>query len=95
MMETVDFGGFVTKKMTVKPGSKLYVYSDGCVEIYKTDKTDWTFGEFVDLMIGYAKTDPKPDDGCRNDMERLLRYVRKIHGDDLLDDDFSIVDVTF
>ena len=68
--------------------SRLYVYSDGVHEIHKPDGADWSFDEFV-AFLGQ----PAPATGSI--MDALYDHVRDVHGSDILDDDFSILEVVF
>ena len=70
------------------PGSRLYVYSDGVHEIHKPDGTDWAFDEFV-AFLG------RPAPAAGSIMDALYDHVRAIHGSQILDDDFSILEAAF
>lgn len=87
MMGMMPWDEFQTCQRSVAAGSRLYVYSDGCQEILIPDRGVWPFEEFLDFMA-------QP---CANGspLDRLLHYVRELHGSDQLDDDFSIVEVRF
>jgi sigma-B regulation protein RsbU (phosphoserine phosphatase) len=88
MMGMMPWPEFETKTCPVVPSSRLYLYSDGVHEIHKPDGTEWTFAEFVAFMA-------HPRDGAVSAMDELLRHARDLHGSDLLDDDFSIVEALF
>jgi sigma-B regulation protein RsbU (phosphoserine phosphatase) len=79
---------FETSRCEVPPGARLYVYSDGCHEIHKADGEDWTFEEFVQFMS-------QPAGAAGDLLDRLLQLVRELNGDELLDDDFSAIEVRF
>ena len=88
MMGMMPWPEFETKSCAVSPGSRLLLYSDGVHEIHKPDGTEWAFNEFVDFMS-------QPHEGSVPIMDRLLHQARSLRGSDLLDDDFSIVEVRF
>lgn len=81
----VEYG---SERRRIAPGSRMYVYSDGAHEIHKPDNTEWTFDEFRDFMS-------QPGDPSDAVLDRLLRHVRGLKGADSLDDDFSVIEVTF
>ena len=89
MIGMMPWPAFETGERPVPSGSRLYLYSDGAHEIHKTDGTDWTHPEFVGAMADLLTRDP---DGV---MDRLSRLVRGLNGSDVLDDDFSMLEVRF
>jgi sigma-B regulation protein RsbU (phosphoserine phosphatase) len=88
MMGMMPGPEFETKTCAMPPRSRLYLYSDGVHEIHKPDGTEWTFTEFVAFMA------QRPE-GVSSLMDELLGHARDLHGSDLLDDDFSIVEALF
>jgi sigma-B regulation protein RsbU (phosphoserine phosphatase) len=70
------------------PYARLYVYSDGVFEIAQPGGKMWTIEEFVSYM---ASLPP----GEESAMDRLLAHCRRLHGSDVLGDDFSIVEIEF
>ncbi|NIP86802.1 MAG: SpoIIE family protein phosphatase [Planctomycetales bacterium] len=79
---------FETGRRQIESPATLYLYSDGVHEIHKTDGGEWTFDEFLQFL----SESPTPN-GSK--MDDLLQHVRGIHGSDLLDDDFSMVEIRF
>jgi sigma-B regulation protein RsbU (phosphoserine phosphatase) len=68
---------------------RLYVFSDGVFEIRVQPKKEmWEFDSFVELMAT-----PSPDGSSR--LDRLWDFVTREMESDALDDDFSILEVTF
>ena len=57
-------------------------------EVHKPDGEDWEFEEFIDFMS-------LPGDAERSLPERLLEHVRQLNGSDVLDDDFSMLEIRF
>ena len=88
MIGMIPWPEFETGQQTVPAGSKLYVYSDGVHEIHKPDGSEWTFEEYVEFLT-QAVTGPS------SAMDQLLQHVRQLHGSDLLDDDFSMLELLF
>jgi sigma-B regulation protein RsbU (phosphoserine phosphatase) len=89
MIGAMPWPEFQTDHQQIAPGSRLYLYSDGVHEIHKADGGEWAFDDFVDFMgrPGAAGEEPIAD--------RLLRHVRELHGEETLDDDFSMLEVRF
>jgi phosphoserine phosphatase RsbU/P len=88
MIGAMPWDEFETSRREIPAGSRLYVYSDGCHEIHKADGQEWTFGEFVAFMG--QSVEPSVSLPAE-----LLKHVRELNGEDVLDDDFSIVEVRF
>ncbi len=88
MMGMISWSEFETGQQTILPGSKLFVYSDGVHEIHKTDGSEWSFEEYVAFLTRIL---PEPS----NAMDELLKHVRELHGSELLDDDFSMLELRF
>ena len=88
MIGAMPWDEFETVRREIASGSRLYLYSDGVQEIHKTDGEEWTFSEFVEFMS-------QPVDSSVALADKLLKHVRILNGTDVLDDDFSIVEVRF
>ena len=78
---------FETTALTLAPGAKLLVFSDGVFEVEKTDGANWAFEEFLDFIAAVSK-----EAQC---IDRLLAHVRQLHGSDTLADDFSMLEFVF
>ena len=70
------------------PGSELVVYSDGVYEISIPDRTMWSFDEFKTYMETHVKN-------AEWGIDELHRLVVKLHGDAVLEDDFSMMRLRF
>lgn len=81
-----EWDDFEQKEIIVPENARIFVYSDGAFEIHKQDGATWTFREFMQFMS-------QPDDSEANTMDRLIQHVRMLKGGDVLDDDFSIMDI--
>ena len=88
MIGMMPWPEFEANQCAVPQGSRLYVYSDGCHEIQKSDGGVWNFEEFVAFMA-------QPSSSNLSLMDRLLQTARALKGGDQLDDDFSIVELQF
>ena len=81
-----DLDEFEQQSMIIPPDSRIFLCSDGAFEIHKQNGGMWTFREFMQFMA-------QPDDGEDNVLDRLILHVRTLKGGDVLDDDFSIMDL--
>ena len=72
---------------TIAPGSTLYLFSDGVFEIVTKDGTRWEMENFLPLLAGDGSGAPAP--------KRLFEQVRDTARPGDLDDDFSLMSVTF
>jgi sigma-B regulation protein RsbU (phosphoserine phosphatase) len=88
MIGMMPWEEFETGRRKIESPATLYIYSDGVHEIHKSDGSEWTFEEFLEFL----SQAPGGDGGK---MDELLQHVRQLHGSDLLDDDFSMVEITF
>jgi phosphoserine phosphatase RsbU/P len=88
MMGMMPWPEFETGETAVEPGSRLYLFTDGAFEIHRPDDKDWTLAELVEFLS-------QPPDAAGSILDRLHRHACALHGSDLLDDDFSILEVRF
>ena len=73
--------------MEINKPSRIYIYSDGVFEIEKKGGGFWP----VDEMYKFLQRASLLTNGC--DITSLYDYVREISGKDVLDDDFSILEL--
>lgn len=78
---------FETVQVRLGAYSRLLLYSDGVYEISQPDGSMWTMSEFVKYV-----TSLPVDQGSV--LDQILVHVRQMHGCDVLDDDFSILEWT-
>jgi serine phosphatase RsbU (regulator of sigma subunit) len=72
----------------IPPGSVLYLFSDGVFEVATKAGPIWTLSDFLSFLLQQPLAGvPEP--------ERLYRAVREVARSGLLDDDFSLVALTF
>ncbi|MCB2046632.1 MAG: SpoIIE family protein phosphatase [Novosphingobium sp.] len=79
---------FTQSSVEVPPGSSVYMFSDGVYEIIDKDAKQWGLDDFVTLILDESaagKTEPV----------RLYDKVREVALPSTLDDDFSLVVMTF
>lgn len=75
-------------KTEVKKFNRLFVFSDGVYEITKPDGKMWQFKEFVETLS-------TPENSVLHDVEKFHKIVVDLNGDENLEDDFSMVQLTF
>jgi sigma-B regulation protein RsbU (phosphoserine phosphatase) len=68
--------------------AELCVFSDGCYEVQRPDGNMWSHEEFEALLIQTLANGV-------SDLDALYCHVRKIGGREVLEDDFSILKVSF
>jgi sigma-B regulation protein RsbU (phosphoserine phosphatase) len=84
---------YAADEVTVAPGSRLYIYSDGAFEISRVDGTMWPFREFEETLARAAGASPHL--GESGAMDSLLGHIKNVSGRDDFQDDFSMVEVAF
>jgi sigma-B regulation protein RsbU (phosphoserine phosphatase) len=84
VMEDVPYA---SDSVTVPEGATLIVLCDGCFEIRSNDGREGTFEEFESFM---REAGSRP-----SGLSDLFDWARQRHGEGPLDDDFSIVRVSF
>jgi serine phosphatase RsbU (regulator of sigma subunit) len=79
----LPFAKYVDLKATLAPGTKLFVLSDGCYEIFDRDRN---MMELEGLTKILAEASPHPDA-----LDRTVDAVRQYQNRPDFDDDFSLV----
>ena len=79
---------YEARTVSVAPGARLLVFSDGIFEIEAADGSMWPFSDFLDRMRAELAADGDL-------IERHLHFARQLMGRDAFSDDFSMVDVRF
>lgn len=77
-----------SKSAEVPPGAVLYVFSDGAFEVTGPDGTMWTAQDLKAFL-------DRPSDSSVSDLDLLYKHLHDMNGGAVLDDDFSILKVTF
>jgi serine phosphatase RsbU (regulator of sigma subunit) len=73
---------------TIPPGSVLYLFSDGAFEVTSPDGRQMGLDDFLLLLGG-------PDAGTSGEAERIYKAVKGLSRPGPLDDDFSVLAVSF
>ena len=88
MIGVVDDTEFESASVTVRPGSRLYVFSDGLFEINNPDKQMLNL-DGLQEKIGEAQQQPS------GRLDTILASVRGWQGFDDFNDDYSLLEVSF
>ncbi|MGE0705837.1 MAG: PP2C family protein-serine/threonine phosphatase [Vicinamibacterales bacterium] len=73
---------------TIPPGSALHLFSDGAFEIVTKTDERWAMSNFLPLLTAPAVP-------ATSDVDRIYRCVREVAKPGPLDDDFSLLIVSF
>jgi sigma-B regulation protein RsbU (phosphoserine phosphatase) len=79
---------YVRDSVAVPLGASIYLFSDGVFEIVTQDGVQWSLQGFLPLML-------QPPEAGLTEPERLHKAVRGLARPGGLDDDFSLVVLTF
>lgn len=73
---------------TVPPGAYLYVFSDGVYEVERPEGGMWSFEELGAYLVQNSLEK-------NEDIDALYRKMQNYHGQDILEDDFSMMAIHF
>lgn len=73
---------------TIKPGSSLYIFSDGIYELEQENGVFWGLEQLINLLKKYHHNP------IRN-LDQLLQHIRSWHPDFQFEDDLSIMQIDF
>jgi len=80
---------YQSDRININSPSRLYVFSDGAYEIRMPhDNTMWTFESFVELMASQPPNET-------SHLDRLWEFATRAVGFEGLDDDFTILEISF
>jgi sigma-B regulation protein RsbU (phosphoserine phosphatase) len=79
---------FSADEVTVPPEGRLYIFSDGVYEVDRPDGTMWSLEDLQAYLSG-AAAEPGAE------IEALYKNLQQMHERDVLDDDFSMVEIDF
>jgi serine phosphatase RsbU (regulator of sigma subunit) len=79
---------YQVQQATIPPASALYLFSDGVFEIVTKDQQRWALSDFLPLLV----EPPRPG---TPETERLFHAVMQAAAPGPLEDDFSLMVVTF
>ncbi len=78
---------YVSGSVSLPDPSRLYIFSDGIYEVDRPDGTMWTLEELEEYLL------PHPL-GEAGEIDALYPFLQQMHGQETLDDDFSIVKIS-
>ncbi|MDE8349716.1 MAG: SpoIIE family protein phosphatase [Acidocella sp.] len=84
----LPFGKWVNGTAQMPPGAKLFVFSDGAFEIVSADGDQWSMENLRSILM-------QPAIPGMDEPQRLFKAVRAASRPGPLDDDFSVMMVTF
>ena len=79
---------FEQKLVQIEPDNTLYVFSDGVYEIPQSNGEIWGLDAFVDTVKQYYRH-------SNTRLEQVVNHVQKINGNNTLEDDLSLIQLTF
>jgi serine phosphatase RsbU (regulator of sigma subunit) len=79
---------YEVQETAVPAGSRLFLFSDGAYEIVTKDQQRWGLSEFLPLLL-------EPAVPGQPETERVYRRVKEAAASGPLEDDFSLIAVTF
>jgi sigma-B regulation protein RsbU (phosphoserine phosphatase) len=80
---------YENRSVTVTPGSRLFLFSDGVYEVRKASGKMLAFREFTEHLTDRARS----LEGST--VQAMLREIQGLSGADHFDDDFSLLEVKF
>lgn len=80
---------FVNQRCEIGPASTLYVFSDGIYEIMQPNGEVWGLDNFVDMLL------TNRIDISAQGLNYVLNYIKTLSPNESLDDDLSLLMVTF
>ncbi len=83
MIGAFSFAAYSDATVMLAPGSKLFVYSDGCYEVENSDKVMMTINQFSEILAASA---PRPDA-----LDHTVTAVRDWQERPDFEDDFSLL----
>ena len=79
---------FEQKTQSFSAGDSLYIFSDGVYEVPQSNGKLWGLDNLVKLVTNQNNSDAER-------LETMWQYIRAKHKDLTLDDDFSLLKITF
>ncbi len=81
---------FQTERVTIVPGDRLYVFSDGVYEVNYADRP-----EVMMSVEEFATELARPVAAGAGKIPGMVEFVRRAQGREHFDDDFSLVEISF
>jgi Serine phosphatase RsbU, regulator of sigma subunit len=88
MVGAVDGIEYDAKSVDLAPVNRLYLYSDGAIEIHLPDGTTWTTAGFLEFM-------GKPAPAGTTLVDHLVTHITALGNSDSFADDVSILEVLY
>jgi sigma-B regulation protein RsbU (phosphoserine phosphatase) len=88
MVGAVDGIEYDAKTVDLGPVNRLYLYSDGAVEIHLSDGTTWTTAGFLEFMS-------KPAPAGTSLVDHLVTHITALGNSDSFADDVSILEIFY
>ncbi|CCO23133.1 SpoIIE family protein phosphatase [Maridesulfovibrio hydrothermalis] len=80
---------YTSDSVTIAPGARFFLYSDGVYELQKvSDGKMWEFDEYTRFMAG-------TDGPLGTPIDQLIKHTRALQGEEMYEDDFSMVEFVF
>ena len=79
---------FEQEFVQIESNSILYIFSDGVYEIPQANGKIWGFDAFVDTVSKYHQNH-------NTNLEQVVKHIEQINSNSTLDDDFSLIQLTF
>jgi serine phosphatase RsbU (regulator of sigma subunit) len=79
---------YAAQTFVIPRQSRLFIFSDGTFEIGRPDGSMLEFETFQEVLA-------QPVCDGRSELESLLEFARRTHGEETLEDDFSIMKLEF
>ncbi|MBN1290621.1 MAG: SpoIIE family protein phosphatase [Candidatus Latescibacteria bacterium] len=76
------------ESVQIERPARLYIFSDGVYEVHRQDGTMWGLSELHNFLMN-------PHEETTSEIEKLYSLVHEINGNKNLDDDYSILKVSF
>ena len=79
---------YISEKIIMESGTSLYIFSDGAYEIQKADNEMWTLEEMHNYLVeSHTKEN--------TELNMLYEYIQNLHINKNIDDDFTIMKISF
>ncbi|HAP43695.1 MAG: hypothetical protein A2087_03525 [Spirochaetes bacterium GWD1_61_31] len=89
-----DAAKFQERRVTIQPGSHIYLFSDGIFEIRKKDGTMLAWNEFLDILLEHHRECALAP-ACLSPINRIIDAIRHEAIQEHFDDDVSIMEFAF
>jgi serine phosphatase RsbU (regulator of sigma subunit) len=73
-----------TEQCVLHPPARLFVFSDGVYEVSRPDGSMLEYANFQEVLSCAGRD-------SESDLGEVLRFAREVRGDEVLEDDFSII----